>query len=1035
MKFVKILKWILIAFVGSILALYVASYVFKDKVLAMVKEVANDNLNAKFDFEDLDLSLIRSFPKARVTLTGLSIVGIDTFENVKLIDAEKIYFELSVAPFFNKKLSPSISFVSVEKADLNILILADETSNYLISKESSDSSKYELALEAYEFLNSRLTYTDQALDMKMTLEGVNHSGSGNLSTDIFDLDTKTTSKEMTVDYEGMRYLSKVDASFDALINTNLPTNTYTLKKNKLRLNELNVTGDGVLVFRDEDMDIDFSFKSDGEKFKDIVSVLPFLMEGATYDAKGTGSISGLVKGNYNPIKALYPAFNIAVKFTDGEFKSPDVEYPIKNINADINIASTKADMSDMTIKIPKFNLSVNGEAISGNLMVVNGLVDPRVEGALKGTVNLSNWKKALPLQDVSILEGKANIDLSFKAKMSDIEKENYDKIAFNGNVKANGFNYKANNQPKISMVTANALFNPAKVEIATKGLVMGKSSMNISGSIENPLAIFAPNAKIKGNIKIDGSLLDLNEWQQSTPAKKTPTSETSTPTTLNLDNYSASELNLDVAIKKILYGEQVVDDLVMRGKLGLNTMDVSQFSATVGRSDFKLDGKLVNLYDFMFKNEMLTGQINLNSNKFDANQFMQPTASDTAVITEPFIIPRNIDLAINTTVGEVKYTNIVMKQLNGLTVVKDGAVSFIGMNTQMLGGQLNFDGMYNSVGEQPGFSMKLDLAKMRMEEAYSTFVSMKALAPVAKYIKGLFNTTLVMDGSLDKNMNIVFNTLNASGFLETINSALKNSKIFDQIGDKLGIESLKNINLENSKNWFDIKDGAVQFQERVFNIGDYGVKVSGTHKIKGDMDYTLLMKIPRAQLEKTKLTSVVNKGWTWLEKEAEKTGINLAQGEFIDLRILLKGRLDSPNVSITPMGTSGKTMEQEIKDEVTDEINKKIDSLKTTAMDKKDRLQDTILNRANSELDKAKDKAVTEAEKKGAEIVNEAKDAIKKEVGTKLDSTFGVGVTDSLNKKATDLLKDKTGVEVQDIKKKLEDFNPFKKKKTGGGND
>lgn len=1032
MKFLKILKWVIIAFVVMILALFVASYVFKDKVLALVKEVANENLNAKFDFEDLDLSLIRSFPKARVTITGLSIIGIDTFENVKLIDAEKIYFELSIAPFFNKDLSPSISFVSVEKADLNLLVLTDETPNYLIVKESRDTTKYEIALEAYEVLNSKLTYTDQALDMKMALEGVNHTGSGNLSTDIFDLDTKTTSKEMTVDYEGMRYLSKVDASFDALINVNLATFTYTLKDNKLRLNELNATGDGVLVLREEDMDIDFTFKSDGEKFKDIVSVLPFLVEGATYDAKGTGSISGMVKGNYNAIKALYPSFDISTKITDGEFKSPDVEYPIKNINADINIASTKADMSDLTIKVPKFNLSVNGEAISGNLMVVNGLVDPRIEGALKGTVNLANWKKALPLKDLSLLEGRANVDLSFKAKMSDIEKENYDKITFNGIMKVSGFNYKASNQPKISIVSANAIFNPAKVQIATEGLVMGKSSMNISGGIENPLAVFAPNAKIKGNIKIDGALLDLNEWQKSSPAKSTAPS---TPSTINLDNYTASELSLDVQIKKIIYGEQIVDDLVMRGKLGFNAIDLSQFSATVGKSDFKLDGKLVNLYDFMFKNELLTGQINLTSNKFDANQFMQPTANESAPITEPFIIPKNIDLAINTNVGEVIYTNMEMKQLSGITLVKDGAVSFIGMKTQMLGGQLGFDGMYNSVGAQPEFSMKVDLAKMKMEEAYATFVSMKALAPIAKYIKGIFNTTLVMDGSLDKDMNIAFNTLNASGFLETINSALKNSKIFDQLGDKLGLASLKNIDLENSKNWFEIKNGAVEFQEKIFNIGDYGVKISGTHKIKGDMDYSLLMKIPRAQLEKTKLTSAVNKGWSWLEKEAGKTGINLAQGEFIDLRILLKGRLDNPNVNITPMGTSGKTMEQEIKDEVANEINKKVDSLKIAAIDKKDKLQDTILNRANSELEKAKDKAVTEAEKKGAEIVSEAKDAIKKEVGAKIDSTFGTGITDSLNKKATDLLKDKTGVEVKDIKKKLEDFDPFKKKKTGGGND
>ena len=62
-------------------------------------------------------------------------------------------------------------------------------------------------------------------------------------------------------------------------------------------------------------------------------------------------------------------------------------------------------------------------------------------------------------------------------------------------------------------------------------------------------------------------------------------------------------------------------------------------------------------------------------------------------------------------------------------------------------------------------------------------------------------------------------------------------------------------------------------------------------------------------------------------------------------------------------------------------------------------------------------------------ITDKAKEIITKEVETKLDSTLGPGVTDSLKKRAEQILKEKTGTEVDDIKKKLDDFNPFKKKK------
>ena len=49
----------------------VLPFVFKDKVITIVKKEANEMLNAKLDFESLDISLFSHFPSASIELNEI----------------------------------------------------------------------------------------------------------------------------------------------------------------------------------------------------------------------------------------------------------------------------------------------------------------------------------------------------------------------------------------------------------------------------------------------------------------------------------------------------------------------------------------------------------------------------------------------------------------------------------------------------------------------------------------------------------------------------------------------------------------------------------------------------------------------------------------------------------------------------------------------------------------------------------------------------------------------------------------------------
>src|SRR3954463_11035059 len=75
----RILKWTGITLLVIIILLVLLPVLFKDKIVAVVKDEANKNLNAKVDFGDFDLSLLSSFPDFRFNISKVSVAGVDSF--------------------------------------------------------------------------------------------------------------------------------------------------------------------------------------------------------------------------------------------------------------------------------------------------------------------------------------------------------------------------------------------------------------------------------------------------------------------------------------------------------------------------------------------------------------------------------------------------------------------------------------------------------------------------------------------------------------------------------------------------------------------------------------------------------------------------------------------------------------------------------------------------------------------------------------------------------------------------------------------
>ena len=86
----KVLKVTGISLLIIVLLLVAAPFMFQNKIKEMVKTFINDNVNAKVDFKDVNLSFLSSFPKANLTLDNLTITNFAPFEDEQVLNLSGI---------------------------------------------------------------------------------------------------------------------------------------------------------------------------------------------------------------------------------------------------------------------------------------------------------------------------------------------------------------------------------------------------------------------------------------------------------------------------------------------------------------------------------------------------------------------------------------------------------------------------------------------------------------------------------------------------------------------------------------------------------------------------------------------------------------------------------------------------------------------------------------------------------------------------------------------------------------------------------
>ena len=857
----KAIKISAIVFVSLFIILLILPFAFKGKIQSKVIEEANKSLNAKVNFSDISLSLIKNFPNINLSINNFTIVGIDTFKLDTLANIPTISVTVDLMSVI-KGDNYKIKKIYLDNPKFFLKALADTAikPNWDIVKpdtiKSTDTSKsnFKMTLQKFEIDGGTIVYDDATFPVYTKLEKVNYLMKGDFTADFTSLSIKTSIEKVNLIYNHIKYLNNANSDLNIVVDADLKNSKYTIKESDIKLNELNLGVSGIFTMLKDGYGMDLKMFAKKNEFKNFLSMVPSVYSNDFEKVKTSGNLAldAYVKGIYNAKQM--PGFGVKIIVENAMFQYPSLPKAVKDIQLNVQIDCPSGNFDATEINVNRFHCEMAGNPVDMKLSVKTPVSDAQIKGNIKGKIDLTTVKDFYPLQKDVHLEGTVAADISMDGRMSSIEKKKYEDFKALGKLDIAGINYKSKDYPQGIFVKNLALdFTPKQVNLTDMNIRFGKSDLSAKGRIDNLLAYVFKNEMLTGNLETSSTLIDMNEWM--------------TPSTQN-------------------------------------------------------------------------------------------TKADTTKLSV-IDVPANIDFTLHSKINKLLYDKMDMSQVDGKITVRKKRVSLENLKMMMLSGQMILTGYYETViPKQPKVAFDINIDQFDIPSAYNTFTTIQKLAPIASKTKGKFSTKMNFISTLDEHMMPVYKTITGKGTLTTSKITVENVAAQQKIADALKMDKLRKMMIDNVKLNFTISEGKLFVEPFDFNVDNIKTTVTGSTSIDQKIDYDMNFAIPRKDFG-GQANNVLNN----LVSQANSKGTNLSVGDVVNTKVKLTGTVTNPLVKID-LASSSKNIKEEMKQQVKKE-------LETKAQSEADRLKKEAEAKAKAEADKAKNDA-------GKKIQNEMKNQLKK---------------------------------------------------------
>lgn len=593
-------------------------------------------------------------------------------------------------------------------------------------------------------------------------------------------------------------------------------------------------------------------------YDDRLADMSFEMEDIDFD------ISGSMYGNSTQLNTAGTVANLTVQQNNVNYLSK-TSLDIKTL-LDVDFNKMKFTIAENELMVNRLPLELSGSVeIPSDTTFLNLHVKTKQS-------DFENFLALIPpvyedyLKDIKTT-GSAIIAGDISGFYFD---ENYPELRLKMLVDNGNFHY-ADMPEQIKNIKAEVLLSKAQGELDLLQIQVAEAHAEIR---DNPVDLTLKLSNLVSDMYFDGAFIgkvNLSHLKDALPIDSVNLSGVIDANLFAKGHYSDVEAEAYEKIKSdgvVLLDNFVYDSpdltqkvIVPSGKLDFSpqSIQLQKFIMKIGQSDFRLSGKVSNYLNYVLKDGVLNGNLQLNSGLVNLNELLRlqvkpatenqqvsqnstPKSGEGEVIDEvlAFDVPKNIDIVFNSNIEKAIFDHLLITTIKGSIRAVDEKMMLSNLSMNMLDGELKMNGSYkNSLQNTPLVDFAFDMQSFDVPSMYKTLSGVRSMMPAAGNSTGKLSSNFAMKGRLSPQLKLIPSTANGKGWLNTQNLEIKDSPIFNQLSGILKKEKLKNVTIDDFKASFTVEEGNLILRPFTTKVIGQETKVAGSLNAESLLDMRL----------------------------------------------------------------------------------------------------------------------------------------------------------------------------------------------------
>ncbi len=555
---------VLISLIGSVL-------LFKDRIIRQFIAEANKHLNTPVKVGELDVSILRHFPRLSIVLNDVYVEDSHP-GNYPLLTAKQLSFTLH--PYEVYKGEYNIKGVYVTDGEANFKVDEDGVTNYRILKSeepSNNQSSVSLELRDIDLRTTRFQYIDFRMrqDLAFTSEKLN--ASVRTSNDQYTIEAKGDIFSEKINIRGSSFLNGKSFDIETAILYDDNRKKLDIHPSLLSISKTSFNVAGHYEWKDKSI-IDLNVDGKDTDIQTILSLLPETVSEnmRKYRSEGNVYFKANLKGEIET--RSNPALAIDFGFADATIFHPD--YKTRITNANLKGSFSCKDVTEPSLgrlKLEDVRGRLNGESFSGSLTLVD-FNNPDVIAKFKGKLNAQSVLGFYPVKGLVDVSGSLTADIAMKGRISLLKNRSTAKqVSTSGTIDLEKISFKyGEKKVPVENLTGNLQFSNNDLALSNVSGKLGKSDYLLNGFFKNIITFMLfDNQPVGIEADLKSRYLDVDELFTFAY-----TSETSSNDKYDFGISDKVYLNFNCDVERLKYkrfrGASIRGDLLVKNKVAVS---------------------------------------------------------------------------------------------------------------------------------------------------------------------------------------------------------------------------------------------------------------------------------------------------------------------------------------------------------------------------------------------------------------------------------------------------------------------------------